>query len=65
MRKSEEMSRENRRAGWIGSILLFGAIALSLAALFQGSPWLLAAAALLLAGGLYWIRRFMSGQSLS
>lgn len=65
MKKTEQMSSAQKRAGWIGSLLLFGAVACSLVAMFQGNLWWLAGSALLLIGGVYWIRKFMSGQFLS
>lgn len=56
---------ERKRAGWIGAILMFLAVAFSLAAIFRGSPLWLILSAIALAGGLYFLKQYMSSQSLS
>ncbi|UNT97286.1 hypothetical protein [Allobaculum mucilyticum] len=45
---------------WISFILLFGGCALSMAAMFQGSLWLLAIGTVLLVAGIIFLRQAMS-----
>ena len=56
---------DRKKAGWLCFLLMFAACAVSIAAMFQGNPWLLILAAILLAGGIWALKQYLSGQSLS
>lgn len=56
---------DRKKAGWLCIILMFGAAAVSFAAMFQGNPWLVVVAVLLLGAGLWALKQYLSGQSLS
>lgn len=54
-----------RQAGWLGALSLFVAVMLSMVAIFRGSLWFLGASLIFLLIGLWALKQYMSGQSLS
>lgn len=53
------------QAGWCAAICLLAAAAFSMVSMYQGNLWFLALGAVFLIAGCVFLKRFMSGQSLS